>query len=126
MKSKIRSDRGGGNDIAIVLPEPGRRSGRYVVTSSEFDFDHFRARRSQDTGPGHAMDALGVCLGAEMVQPSAVSVHRIDRLAARIMGQPQHWAQARSLVPRLRRNDLVYVTGEDAGLPIGLLAVMRR
>ena len=113
------------SDLSIRLPD-GQTKGRYVVTSSAFDFDVFRQRRLDDVGPGHAMRFLAECLGAEIVQPAESSTKRRDRIGALIAGQPQHWALARSLLSDLQAGDLVYATGDDVGLPIGLLAAARR
>lgn len=126
VRTRTDTERRSGDEVSVSLPESERGTARYVVTSSAFDFDHFRSRRSADVGPGHAMDALRICLDADIVQPADDSARRFDRLASKITGQPQHWAQARSLVADLRSGDLVYATGDDAGLPIGFLAALRR
>lgn len=114
------------DDLSIVLSTDERAGARFIVTSSAFDFDAFRARRAADVGPGHAMDALAQCLGAEIVQPDSTSARRRDRLGSFITGQPQHWALARTLASSLKTGDLVYAAGDDSGLPIGLLAAARR
>ncbi len=113
------------SDLSVRLPDE-EVSGRYLVTSSAFDFEVFRDRRRNDLGPGHAMAALAECLGAEILQPAESSSKRRDRLGALLVGQPQHWALARSLLKDLRSGDLVYATGDDSGLPIGLLAAAHR
>ncbi len=51
---------------------------------------------------------------------------RIDHLLARIAGAPENWALARELVADLQPGDFVYAAGDDVGLPIGLLAGMKR
>lgn len=114
-----------GPDLSFHLDGPTSGHQRFVVTSSEFDFDVFAERRRNDTGPGHAMAALAECLGAEIRQPAPATPALIDRVLARIAGAPKHWALARSLVRDLRDGDLIYVTGDDAGLPIGLVAAAR-
>lgn len=114
-----------GHELSVVLPSNETSTGRYVVTSSEFDFDHFRERRRLDLGPGHALDALADCLDAEIRQPEIMPT-RLDRVASAIVGTPQHWALARSLINELGPNDFVYAAGDDAGLPIALLAAAKR
>lgn len=114
------------SDPSVGLPHAPLMTKRYVVTSSAFDFDAFNERQHSDVGPGHAMGALADCLDAEIVQPADESARRRDRLGARLVGQPQHWALARQLLAELRSGDLVYATGDDCGLPIGLLAAARR
>lgn len=122
----IKSAKTATSDLSVELPKTQRTSARFVVTSSAFDFAAFRERRRSDVGPGHAMDALADCLDAEIAQPAEESTRRRDRLGARLVGQPQHWAVARQMLAELRSGDLVYATGDDAGLPIGLLAAARR
>lgn len=113
------------SDLSVRLPDE-QAVGRYVVTSSAFDFESFKERRRNDVGPGHAMAALADCLGAAIMQPAETSTRRRDRLGALIVGQPGHWALARELLQDLGSGDLVYATGDDSGLPIGLLAAIRR
>lgn len=104
----------------------GLRARQFIVTSSPFNVETFSERRRLDVGPGLAMVALASQLEAEVVQPLAASERRSDRLGALVAGQPQHWAAARALVPRLRAGDLVYATGDDSGLPIGLVLALAR
>lgn len=113
------------SDLSVRLPDE-HVVGRYVITSSAFDFDAFKERRRDDVGPGHAMAALADCLGASIMQPAETSTRRRDRLGAVIVGQPQHWALAREMLKDLGSGDLVYAAGDDSGLPLGLLAVTRR
>lgn len=101
-------------------------TGRFVVTSSPFDFAHFRERRRLDLGPGHALDALADCLDAEIRQPAGETITRLDRLASRIVGAPEHWALARGLLADLGSDNLVYASGDDVGLVLALSAAVRR
>lgn len=101
-------------------------SGRYVVTSSVFDFAAFRERRCGDLGPGHAVDALADCLGASIVQPGDRAVTRIDKLGARLIGTADQWSLARSLVSGMEDGDFVYATGSDVGLAVAITAAVRR
>ena len=114
------------HDVDASLPSRTTSTGRFVVTTSAFDFAHFRRRRQLDLGPGHALESLAECLGADIVQPGDVTVRTIDRITARIIGTPEQWALARALVARSEPGDMVYAAGDDAGLPIGLIAGLRR
>lgn len=71
--------------------------------------------------PGHAMWALSQRLGAAIHEPGADPVLPVDRMRARIMGRPEHWALARRLSSQLTSDDLIYCTGEDVGIPIATL-----
>ncbi len=115
-----------GEDVAEQRLRARTDAGRYVVTSSSFDFASFRERRRLDRGPGHALDALATELNAEIRQPGEAVVKRIDHVLSRIAGAPEHWALARELVADLRPGDFVYAAGDDVGLPIGLLAAVKR
>lgn len=101
-------------------------TGRYVVTSSKFDFDHFRERRRLDLGPGHALDALAECLDAAIRQPGEEPATTLDRLASRLVGTAEHWALARALLRDLGTDDLIYAGGDDIGLTVAMAAAVRR
>jgi len=132
---------GGHDDVASTRPARSKQTSlperpvivldagverRRVVTSSAFDFEMFRDRSRNDVGPDHATARLAYCLDAEIVQPDAEPSKLRDRFGSRIVGRAEHWAVARALSSDMRDGDLVYATGDDSGLAIGLLAAVRR
>ncbi len=97
----------------------------FVATGTVFDFAHFEERAERDEGPRHVLDALAKELGAEVRQPTGPAGWQ-DRLGAKLVGTPEQWALARSLVASAADGDLVYASGDDVGLAIALVAVAKR
>ncbi len=98
---------------------------RYLVTSTPFDFDSFRRRKTDGLGPEHVAERLAVRLDAEIEQPVATP-NLFDRLLGRLFAVPATWATARTLSRRPRPGDLVYATGHDIGLALALWTLARR
>lgn len=99
---------------------------RRIVTSTRFDLAFFRERKAKDEGPVHVVDLLAERLGATVHQPGEATPSRADRIAATIVGTPEHWALAREVLQQSAPGDLIYATGSDAGLPIALLNIAMR
>lgn len=78
-------------------------------------------------GPGHVMGDLAERLGAQVVQPGEVPVGRLDRLLAVAFGEAELWAAARAAFRTVRPGDLVFCSGEGAGVAAAAVnAVTRR
>jgi len=72
--------------------------------------------------PRHVMWQVSQKLGGAVIhQPGSQPILPIDRIRAKIIGQPEHWALARALSAQLSSNDLIYCTAEDIGIPIATL-----
>lgn len=71
--------------------------------------------------PRHVMWALSQRLGATVHEPGSEPVLPLDKLRAKIAGQPEHWAMARALSSQLGSEDVVFCTGEDIGVPVATL-----
>ena len=100
----------------------------HVLSSTFFDFDRFDRDARDDLKPVHVLPKVAARLGAEVHQPDDGSRRPgpIDRLAARIYGQPMHWELARRVFPLLSPGDSVYAAGCDSGVPLALLCALRR
>ena len=99
----------------------------HVVASSYFDFDRIARESARDRLPIHLLPRLADRLGARLHQPETGSAPSVlDRLAARLYGQPKHWELARRVFRELRAGDAVYAAGCDGGLPLALLCALRR
>ncbi len=94
-----------------------------IVTSTNFDFEHFAARSAADEGPSHGLLALADRLNAVIHQPDEDSIRPIDRLRSAIAGRPEHWALARRVLKIAEPDDVIYCTGDDAGFPMAFLAM---
>lgn len=76
--------------------------------------------------PQHLMWGLRQRLGAVIHQPGADPVLPLDKMRAKIAGQPEHWALARALSAQLESDDLIFCTGEDVGIPVATLCGAKR
>lgn len=94
----------------------------HIVLSRPFDLDGIEEAAANDQKPRHALWALRQQLNAQVHQPDQKQVTVHDKILAKIIGQPEHWALARCLLPYLGDNDVVFCAGEDVGLPLAILA----
>jgi glycosyltransferase involved in cell wall biosynthesis len=93
----------------------------HIALSRPFDFAEINRKVQLGESPNHTMWELSQKMNATIHHPVHQSITAFDKLAARIVGQPEHWALARRLLGQLNEDDLVLCTGEDIGLPIALL-----
>ena len=98
----------------------------HVLASSPFDVADFESKSKSDEKPEHLLPVIAERLGAPVHQPEPEKVTVLDRLGAVVYGQPQHWAQARSVYRQLHRGDAVFSVGCDAGVPLALLCGLGR
>jgi glycosyltransferase involved in cell wall biosynthesis len=100
----------------------------HVLSSTKFDFDRFARQNDADQLPAHLLPRIAERMGAEIHQPDddLGAGGLLDRLGALVYGRPGHWVQARRTLPMLRDGDLVYSSGDDAALPLALLARLAR
>ena len=71
--------------------------------------------------PRHVIWGLSQRLGALIHKPGSYPILPIDKIRSKIAGQPEHWALARALSSQLTKDDLIFCTGEDVGIPIATL-----
>ncbi len=100
--------------------------GWHVLTSTQFDFQRFARESEADNLPHHLLPMIAGRLGAEIHQPEPEAATRVDRLLSLIYGRPEHWALARMIAGRLQDGNAVYAAGCDIGIPVALLAGLRR
>lgn len=112
-------------EIRLHAPESECGVTIRIVTSTNFDFDHFASRSAADEGPGHGLLALADRLDAVIHQPDASSVKAVDRVRSSVAGRPEHWALAREVLQIADPDDVIYCTGDDAGFPMALLAIQQ-
>ncbi len=111
-------------EIRPLVPEGERGVSVRIVTSTNFDFEHFVARSKADEGPNHGLLSLAKRLDAVFHQPNESAVKIKDRLRSAIAGRPEHWALARSVLRAADDGDIIYCTGDDSGFPLALLAMV--
>jgi glycosyltransferase involved in cell wall biosynthesis len=93
----------------------------HIALSRPFNFAEINHKVQLGESPNHTMWELSQKMNATIHQPDRKDITTFDKLAARLVGQPEHWAMARKLLGQLNEDDLVLCTGEDIGLPIALL-----
>lgn len=71
--------------------------------------------------PSHIMWEMSQLLGAKVHQPRADLVLPTDKMLAKIIGRPEHWALARKLSLQLQEDDVIYCDGENLGFTIATL-----
>lgn len=98
----------------------------FIFTSTRFDFEAFRRRQRDELGPGHVVMQLADSLGATVVQPGDDDPDRLDHLLSKIIGEPEHWATARRIVPTADENTVLYATGNDVGMALAFVSIVRR
>ena len=76
--------------------------------------------------PAFALVEFARQVDAVIHQPQGDRPTALDRVRARLIGAPQHWALARRLVSRLSAQDIVFCMGEQSGVPVAALCGGRR
>ncbi|MBA3924581.1 MAG: glycosyltransferase family 4 protein [Nostocaceae cyanobacterium] len=71
--------------------------------------------------PRHALLDLGQRLGASIHYPEAESISLIDRMRAKLVGMPEHWAMARRLSQQLTSEDIIFCVSEEVGFCVAAL-----
>ncbi|NJM86100.1 MAG: glycosyltransferase family 4 protein [Cyanobacteria bacterium CRU_2_1] len=96
----------------------------HIALSKSFDLAGIHQAAQQSKRPRHVLGDLSQQLGAMVHQPDHHPISRLDKVGARIVGQPEHWAMARAIVAQLEDDDLVFCAGEDSGFPLAILCRM--
>lgn len=98
----------------------------HIALGKPHDLARIAADADQDLYPRHAMRELSQRLPAAVHMPQGHAVLGVDRVAARLIGQPVQWALARALASNLGDADTVLCSGEDIGVPLAVWCGIRR
>jgi glycosyltransferase involved in cell wall biosynthesis len=103
---------------------------RYVVLARDFDFAEMARKAENDESPKHILGDVCDRLGATLVSPSSsrrpnVLWRLVFFVASRAYSTPQVWGIAHHVARKVKRGDLVYATGEDLGMTITVLCMLR-
>lgn len=103
---------------------------RYVVLARDFDFAAMAENSRNDEGPKHVLADICQRLNATVVSPSSCETPNVVWRAAfslfsRLYSNPGVWTIAHNVAKRAKSGELVYATGEDLGLTITLLSMLR-
>ncbi|MBE9166914.1 glycosyltransferase family 4 protein [Pleurocapsales cyanobacterium LEGE 06147] len=71
--------------------------------------------------PRFDIEMLRQRLGATFKMPESYPVSSLDKLRSKIAGDPKSWSFASVLASQLGRDDLIFCTGEDIGIPVATL-----
>lgn len=90
----------------------------HIATSRALDLHGIERDACAGKRPRHVLSALKNKLGAELHQPGALPVSRLDRLHGAIGPKPQNWALARTLSAQCTPDDFIFCMDEEIGIPI--------
>jgi glycosyltransferase involved in cell wall biosynthesis len=101
------------------------------VLARDFDFAAMARQAENDESPKHILGEVCARLGATVLSPSTcVTPSRSWRLlfsvASRFYSNVGVWSLAHSVARRVKTGELVYATGEDLGITVALLTMLRR
>ena len=98
----------------------------HLATSRVFDFDAIQRDSELGKTPRNLLGMLVRRLNGTVQQPVGHRVTPLDRIRAKIVGRPEFWALARTLASQLGRDDVIFCSGEDIGIPIAAVCGGRR
>ncbi|GAB1543459.1 glycosyltransferase family 4 protein [Scytonema sp. NUACC21] len=97
----------------------------YIAVSPSSDLESIAQNAQLGICPMHAIWELSHLLGAEIYQTGEEEILPIDKVRAKIISRPEHWALARKLSSQFQEDDVVYCTGEDIGIPLATLSTLQ-
>ena len=103
---------------------------RYVVLARDFDFAEMARQAAADEGPKHILADVCSRLDAALVSPSSAGRASllwrvVFFLFSRAYSTPEVWRIAHHVARTAHTGDLVYATGEDLGMTISVLSMLR-
>ncbi|KAF3886337.1 MULTISPECIES: glycosyltransferase family 4 protein [Nostocales] len=98
----------------------------HIALSPPCDLEGMTRNAQLGMTPSHAIWELSQRLGAKVHQPGEEQILPIDRILAKVIGRPEHWALARNLSLQCDEDDIIYCTGEDVGIPLATLCGLKK
>jgi glycosyltransferase involved in cell wall biosynthesis len=93
----------------------------HIALNSNCDLEEIVNKAKAGKRPLHVMWDISQILGAKIHQSESVQVLLIDKILAKIIGEPSDWALARQLSLQLNEEDIIFCNGEQLGIPIATL-----
>jgi len=90
----------------------------HIALNTPSDLEAIAQNAQAGKCPSHVMWEMSQFLGAKVHQPRADLVLPTDKILAKIIGRPEHWALAHKLSLELQEDDVIYCDGEDLGFAI--------
>ncbi len=94
----------------------------HIPLKNLVEIEHINRENQINHRPRSDIAMLGQRLGATFDKPESARVLLQDRLRSKISGDAaEYWAFARVLAAQLGRDDLIFCTGDDIGIPVATL-----
>jgi hypothetical protein len=90
----------------------------HIALNTPFDLKAIAQNAQAGKCPSHVMWEMSQLLEAKIHQPRADLVLPTDKMLAKIIGHPEHWALAHKLSLELQEDDVIYCDGENLGFAI--------
>ncbi len=93
----------------------------HLALNSNYDLEKIASWAKAGKCPSSTMWDISQILEAKIHQSESVQVLLIDKILAKIIGNPSDWALARQLSLQLNEEDVIFCNGEQLGIPIATL-----
>jgi glycosyltransferase involved in cell wall biosynthesis len=90
----------------------------HIALNSNCDLEEIAHKAKAGKCPSHTIWDISQILGAKIHQSDSAKVLLIDKILAKIIGNPSDWALARQLSLQLNEEDVIFCNGEQLGIPI--------
>jgi len=90
----------------------------HIVLNRKLSLEDINQDAQAGKRPCHVMWGISQLLGAKIHFPEDEALLFSDKIRARIMGSPEHWALARKLSTQLGEDDVIFCLGEDIGVSV--------
>lgn len=98
----------------------------HIPIKNLVDLERINRKTQINQGPRFDIRMLGERLGATFNKPEPYPILPQDKLRSKITGDPESWAFARVLASQLGRDDVIFCTGEDIGIPVATLCGVKQ
>lgn len=98
----------------------------HLALSRDINFDQFEQEAKLGHCPRHIMVNIKKRLNAKVHSPIQQKISFADKLLSKISSRPEHWALARKMADEVGKNDVIFCTGEDIGVPVAVMCAKKR
>lgn len=118
------------DQAGLELVSPARKSEvtlRYHIPLTASLAKRIRNESSESENlPRSDIKLLAEKLDASLITQRECSISFSDKVNGKVIGSPEIWAFARSLVPELGPDDVIFCTGEGIGIPFAIVFGKKR
>lgn len=94
----------------------------HICLSRAIDLERIAHDAAAEKCPRHILWGISQKLNATIHKPENYPISALDKIRAKLVGRPEHWALARHLAANLTSEDVVFCIGEDVGIPIAMMS----